>query len=93
MVINLSQKILTGRITNYRTGQKSQNSQECLIQFLNTNRAVAGQLVGKKVVWSSGKAKSIGQVMGLHGRSGMVKVRFRTPVPAQAIGAVVKLVE
>jgi ribosomal protein L35AE/L33A len=53
----------------------------------------AGQLIGKKVIWTNGNAKSIGKIVGLHGRSGMVKARFRTPVPAQAIGTEVELIQ
>jgi ribosomal protein L35AE/L33A len=34
----------------------------------------------------------IGRIMGLHGRNGMVKVRFKHGVPGQAIGTVVELV-
>jgi ribosomal protein L35AE/L33A len=87
----LSQEIIVGRITNFRTGYNTQQPKECLIEFLNTE---AGRLIGKKVVWSNGKAKSIGIIIGLHGRTStthMVKARFRKPVPAQAIGTDVKI--
>jgi ribosomal protein L35AE/L33A len=88
----LSQKILTGKITNYRVGNKTQQPKECLIEFPNMGLE-AGQLIGKKVTWNSGKAKSIGKIVGLHGRNGMVKVKFRKPVPAQAIGTNVELTQ
>ncbi len=80
-----------GRITNYRIGIKTQQSKECLIEFNNINSAQAGQLVGQKVVWTNSKKKFTGKIMGLHGRNGMVRVRFRIPVPGQAIGTMVEL--
>jgi ribosomal protein L35AE/L33A len=53
--------------------------------------AATGQLAGEKVVWSNGKAKSIAKIVGLNGRSGTVKARFKKPVPALAIGMDVRL--
>jgi len=87
----LSQKIY-GRITNYRIGPKSQTPKECLIEFQGiTSASLAGKLVGQKVSWKLGKSIMLGQVKGLHGRNGIVKVRFRHGVPGQAIGTVVEL--
>jgi ribosomal protein L35AE/L33A len=86
----LSQKNLIGKITNYRVGNKTQQPKECLIEFSNMGLS-AGQLIGKKVTWTGGKTKAVGKIIGLHGRSGIVKVRFRKPVPAQATGSNVQL--
>jgi ribosomal protein L35AE/L33A len=86
----LSQNKLIGKITNYRVGNKTQQPKECLIEFSNMGLS-AGQLIGKKVTWTGGKTKTIGKIMGLHGRGGMVKVRFRKPIPAQAIGTSVEV--
>jgi large subunit ribosomal protein L35Ae len=73
-------------------GNKSQTPRECLIEFQGINSAsLAGKLVGQKVAWKSGKSAMVGKVKGLHGRNGMVKVRFRHGVPGQAIGTVVEL--
>ena len=91
MVNILSQKTI-GRITNYRIGIRSQTPKECLIEFNNIDSAAAGQLVGKKVVWTNGKNKFVGKIAGLHGRKGMVRVKFARPVPGQAIGTVVELI-
>lgn len=93
MVNILSQKIVTGRITNYRIGIRTQQSKECLIEFLGINAGKAGQLVGKKVTWSNGKTKLAGKIMGIHGRKGIVRARFKRPVPGQAIGTPIELVE
>jgi large subunit ribosomal protein L35Ae len=87
----LSQKVY-GRITNYRTGPKSQTSNQCLIEFQGIDsKSLAGKLIGQKVAWKSGKSMILGKVKGTHGKNGMVKVKFRRGVPGQAIGTVVEL--
>lgn len=88
----LSQKI-TGRITNYRIGIRSQQSKECLIEFNTIDSAsAAGKLLGQKVVWAHGKKTHTGKIVGMHGRNGIVRVKFARPVPGQAIGTIVKLI-
>ena len=83
---------IIGRITNYRTGPKSQTSRECLIEFETVNSSsLAGKLVGQKVTWTSGNNKFIGKITGSHGRNGIVKVKFPHGVPGQAIGTRVEL--
>ncbi|PIX31884.1 50S ribosomal protein L35ae, partial [Candidatus Bathyarchaeota archaeon CG_4_8_14_3_um_filter_42_8] len=45
---------------------------ECLIQFAHVNSvSLAGQLIGRKVVWKAGKNKFIGKIVGLHGKKGL----------------------
>ena len=84
---------INGRITNYRVGLSSQQSKECLIEFNTFNSAsLAGKLIGQKVVWASGKKRLTGKIVGLHGRNGMVRVRFGRSVPGQAIGTIVQLI-
>jgi large subunit ribosomal protein L35Ae len=91
MVIFLLHNV-NGRITNYRIGNKSQTPRECLIEFQGINSAsLAGQIVGQKVAWKSGKVSRLGKVKGIHGRNGIVKVRFLHGVPGQAIGTIVEL--
>ena len=68
-------------------------SRECLIQFTHANSvSEAGQLIGRKVVWKEGKNKFIGKIVGLHGKKGVVRARFRKGVPGQALGTSVELV-
>ncbi len=84
---------LRGRITNYRTGPKSQTSKECLIEFETVNSAsTAGKLVGQTVSWKNGSRKMLGKIRGAHGKNGMVRVRFPHGVPGQAIGTIVELI-
>jgi large subunit ribosomal protein L35Ae len=88
----LSQNVY-GRITNYRTGPKSQTSNVCLIEFEGYKSAtLAGKLCGQKVTWKNETTSIIGKIIGLHGKNGMVKVRFTRGVPGQAIGTIVELV-
>ncbi len=88
----LSQKIF-GRITNYRIGIRSQTPRECLVEFKDiTSASLAGKLIGKKVAWKGKNSVHVGKVRGIHGRNGMVRVRFNRGVPGQAIGTVVETV-
>ena len=87
----MSQKI-NGRITNYRTGPKSQTSRECLIEFTGIDSVgLASKLVGKKVTWKNDTKTMSGKIMGAHGKNGMLRARFVHGVPGQAIGTIVKL--
>ena len=69
-------------------------SKECLIQFAHvTSVSLAGQLIGRKVVWKEGKNTLIGEIVGLHGKKGVVRAKFRKGVPGQALGTTVELVD
>jgi ribosomal protein L35AE/L33A len=86
----LSQKIY-GRITNYQVGNKSQTPRVCLIEFKGIPASDTGKLIGKKVAWKSGKSLMLGHILSIHGKNGMVRVRFKHGVPGQAIGTDVEL--
>ena len=82
-----------GTIVNYRIGIRTQNPKECLIQFAHaTSAALAGQLVNRKVVWKQGDSKLTGKISGIHGKKGVVKVKFQKGLPGQALGTKVELV-
>jgi len=51
----------------------------------------AQKLVGKKVVYNTGKKDILGKVSGAHGNKGAVRVIFETGMPGQAIGKKVKI--
>jgi len=66
---------------------------ECLIQFAHVNSvSLAGRLIGRKVIWKKGKNKLIGKIVGLHGKKGVVRAKFRKGVPGHALGTTVELV-
>lgn len=82
-----------GTILNYRIGIRTQRSKECLIQFAHVDSAsLAGQLIGRKVVWKEEKNTIIGKIVGLHGKKGVVRAKFRKGVPGQALGTAVELI-
>ncbi|MCK4424712.1 50S ribosomal protein L35ae [Candidatus Bathyarchaeota archaeon] len=84
---------IEGVILNYRVGPKTQRSRECIIQFKHVHSASeAGRLIGRKVAWKREENKIIGKVVALHGRKGVVRVRFRKGLPGQALGTTVELV-
>jgi large subunit ribosomal protein L35Ae len=81
-----------GTIVNYRIGIRTQMSKWCLIQIMGENTvSKTGQLVGRKMILRFGKNNFIGRIMGLHGKKGVVKVKFRAGIPGQALGARVEL--
>ncbi len=81
------------RIVNYHIGIKTQASKEILIQVAEAESAgKVGQLVGKKVVWKNQTSKLVGQIIGLHGKNGMLKAKFKKGLPGQAIGSTVEVV-
>ncbi|MCF7872565.1 50S ribosomal protein L35ae [Candidatus Woesearchaeota archaeon] len=56
-----------------------------------TGKEDAGKLVGKKVVYNTGKKDISGEVTKAHGNSGALLVKFETGMPGQAIGQKVKI--
>lgn len=82
-----------GIIMNYRVGPKNQRSKECIIHFPHVKSvSEASQLIGRKVAWRKGKNKIIGKILDLHGKKGLVRVRFRRGLPGQALGTLVELI-
>jgi large subunit ribosomal protein L35Ae len=82
-----------GLIVNYRVGSKTQRSKECIINFTHvTSVSEAGRLIGRKVAWKGGKNKIVGKIVALHGKKGLVRIRFRKGVPGHALGTTVELV-
>jgi len=75
---------LRGVIVNYRTGPKTQRPKEYIVRFANVNSAKqAAQLIGRKVAWPVGERKIRGKIVAVHGKNGLVRVRFRKGLPGQ----------
>ncbi|MFQ6064758.1 MAG: 50S ribosomal protein L35ae [Candidatus Bathyarchaeia archaeon] len=86
-------KTLYGLIVSYRTGPKTQRSKECILKFPNIKSlGEVARLIGRKVAWPVGERKIKGKIVGLHGRSGLVRARFRGGVPGQAIGTRIEVI-
>jgi large subunit ribosomal protein L35Ae len=83
---------LRGVIVNYRTGPKTQRPREYIVQFLNVKSAKqAARLIGKKVAWPVGERKIRGKIVAVHGKNGLVRVRFRKGLPGQ-IGVPIEII-
>jgi len=83
---------ITGVIVNYRLGPKSQRPKECIVKFVLAVDGKAGRLIGRRIVWKSGKKKILGKIVAFHGSNGLVRVHFRKGVPGQALGTFVQLI-
>ena len=84
---------LTGFIVSYRTGQKTQLSKECVLKFPNVkSSSEAARLIGRKIAWPVGERKIRGKIVALHGKKGLVRVRFRKGVPGHALGTPVEII-
>ncbi len=51
----------------------------------------AEKLIGKKVVWNTGKKDMVGEITSTHGNKGALRVLFESGMPGQAIGQKVKI--
>lgn len=77
-------KTLRGVIVNYRMGPKTQRSKESIVQFASVKSAKqAARLIGRKVAWPVGERKIRGKIVAVHGKNGLVRVRFRKGLPGQ----------
>ena len=77
-------KTLRGVIVNYRTGPKTQRPKEYIVQFAGVKSAnQAARLTGRKVAWPVGERKIRGKIVAVHGKNGLVRVRFRKGLPGQ----------
>ncbi len=79
------------RIMNYRVGIRTQASKEILIEVIGAESDKTVQHIGKKVVWKNQTSKLVGQIVGLHGKNGVLRAKFKKGVPGQAIGSIVEL--
>ena len=86
-------KIL-GVITNYRLGLHNQRNKELLIRMPNINSdREASKYIGHKTIWQSeGGSKIVGKILGVHGKNGIMRARFRRSLPGQAIGTNVEII-
>jgi large subunit ribosomal protein L35Ae len=78
---------MKGTILSYRRGRHTQNVNQVLIELENvSSREKAEEFLKKKVIWKSPSGKEIkGQIIGLHGNKGVVRAKFETNLPGQAI--------
>ena len=85
---------LKGKFIGYKGGQRTQHSKYALIRLEGVDgRSETATYIGRKVVWhSTSGGRSIGKVVGVHGRGDVLKVRFRKGLPGEAVGTDVVLI-
>ncbi|MDH5391174.1 MAG: 50S ribosomal protein L35ae [Candidatus Bathyarchaeota archaeon] len=84
---------LIGFVVSYRTGPKTQRSKECVLKFPHAkSSSEAARLIGGKVAWPVGERKIRGKIVALHGKRGLVRVRFRRGVSGEALGTRVEII-
>jgi len=76
-------KTLRGVIVNYRTGPKAQRSKEYIVKFADVKSNQAARFLGRKVAWPVGRRTIRGKIVAVHGKNGLVRVRFRRGLPGQ----------
>ncbi|NHJ12162.1 MAG: 50S ribosomal protein L35ae [Candidatus Thorarchaeota archaeon] len=90
---NVIKKGLKGVVTSYRRGKHLQHPNQVLLLFNDIKtKAEAASLIGRQVSWTSPTGRDfVGKVLAVHGNSGVVRAKFRTNLPGQAIGTPVEL--
>jgi len=83
---------MQGTINHFRRSRRklSENQMIVIIEGIN-KKEDAAKLVGKKVIYNTGKKEMVGKISAAHGNTGAVRVIFSTGMPGQAIGKKVKI--
>lgn len=83
---------MEGTISNFRQGRHHTYGNQMIVVVDSVDsKEKAEKLVGKKVVWNTGKKDIEGEVRSAHGNSGALRVLFETGIPGQAISQTVKI--
>jgi large subunit ribosomal protein L35Ae len=78
---------MQGIISSFRRSIKvtSHNHMIVIVDGV-TKKEEAAKLVGKKVIYNTGKKDISGKIAAAHGKSGAVRVIFETGMPGQSQG-------
>ena len=83
---------MNGTINNFRRSRKRIYSNHMIILVDGVSKKEdAEKLVGKKVIYNTGKKDMIGKISSVHGSKGAVRAIFETGMPGQSIGKKVKI--
>jgi large subunit ribosomal protein L35Ae len=83
---------MEGIISNFRQGRHhTYGNQMVVVVNSIDNKNDATKLVGKKVVWHTGKKDITGEIRSAHGNSGALRVLFETGMPGQSVGQKVSI--
>lgn len=79
-------------IVNFRISRHVQKPNYLVVLPLDAkSKQESEKLIGKKVIYNTGKKDMVGTITGTHGNKGAVKARFETGMPGQAVGKKVKI--
>jgi ribosomal protein L35AE/L33A len=67
----------TGVFMNYRLGNKMQYPRKGIIKVMNIEPNESGKVIGWWIGWPEKNPKLFGRIVGLHGKSGNMMVRFQ----------------
>ncbi|MFH1211560.1 MAG: 50S ribosomal protein L35ae [Candidatus Woesearchaeota archaeon] len=83
---------MNGVIVNFRQGKHTISGNQMVVKVDGVaSKEKAAALVGKKVIFNTGKKDIAGKICSFHGNSGAVRVIFETGMPGQAFGKKVKI--
>jgi len=83
---------MEGIISSFRRGVHHTYSNQMIVLTKDVNdKDKAEKLVGKKVIFNTGKRDIKGEIRSSHGNSGALRVLFESGMPGQAIGSKVKI--
>jgi ribosomal protein L35AE/L33A len=83
---------MQGIISNFRRGKRKVSDNQMIVIVDGIKKKEdAKKLVGKKVVYNTGKKEMLGKISFPHGNQGAVRVIFSTGMPGQAVGKKVKI--
>lgn len=83
---------MEGHIVNFRRNSTGQTMNHLVVIVDGVDsRDKASKLVGKKVLYNTGKKDMIGKISAIHGNSGALRAIFETGIPGQALGKKVKV--
>ena len=86
---------MKGIILSYRRGRNTQNVNQMLVELEGIDsKEKAEKMLGKKLLWKSTGNKEIkGEIIGIHGGKGVLRAKFETNLPGQAITTKVEVLE
>ena len=83
---------MNGIISGFRRGVHHTYSNQMIVVVEGVDsKDKADKLVGKKVLFNTGKRDIKGEIRSSHGNSGAVRVLFESGMPGQALGSNVKI--
>ncbi len=85
---------MKGIVVQFRRSRTRIHERHYLLDVGTATRAEAKKLAGKAVVWKSSAGKAIhGVISDAHGNKGLVRARFETGLPGQAVTTEVEVHE